>query len=218
MKIKLILPAILLSFCFSAQCQTDIRRVAASSLPEEIRELSNILLSVCWTDSTGDNVLISTGKTYRPSDDVVFRRAERGLPTRSISDYFKDNIPFVYHYMIRNDSALLLWRTSGTGLPCATASNGNNVKSSFIVTDLDNDHVAEIWIIFKAICIEDEVPNAMRIVLYEQDRRYVQTGTRILKDGDTTVGGQYRYDDAFQKAPAIFKDYADKLWRKKAID
>lgn len=218
MKIKLILPVILLGFCFSAQCQSDIRRVAASSLPEEIRDLSNIIMSVRWTDSTGDNVLISTGKTYRPSDDVVFRRAERGLPTRRISDYFKENIPFVYHYKIRKDSAYLLWRTSGTGLSCATESKGNNVKSSFIVTDLNNDHIAEVWIIFKAICIEDEVPNAMRIVLYEQDRRYVQTGTRILKDVDTTVGGQYTFDDAFQKAPAIFKEYADTLWRKKAID
>lgn len=218
MKIKMFLLVTILPFFLVTYCQADIRRVDASSLPEEISELSNIQLSVRWTDSTGDNVLISTGKTRRPSDDVVFRRSEMGLPARRVSDYFKDNIPFVYHYILKNDSAFLVWRTSGTGLSCTTDSKGNNVKSSFIVTDLDNDHLAEVWIIFKAVCIEDEAPNAMKIVMYEQERRYVQTGTRILKDGETTSGGQYWSDDAFQNAPSVFKEYADKLWRKKAID
>jgi hypothetical protein len=218
MKLKLILITPLLAFCLVPYCQSDIRRIDASSLPEEIREISNVLLSVRWTDSTGDHVIVSTGKTHRPSDDVVVRRSELGLPSKRIRDYFKENTPFVCHYLLKNDAAFFLWKTSGSGLPCTIDSKGNNVKSSFIVTDLDNDHSAEIWIIFKAVCIEDETPNAMKIVMYEWNRRYVQTGTRILKDGDTTSGGQYRFDDAFQNSPTVFKEYADKLWRRKAVD
>src|SRR5215216_2748993 len=99
MKIKLIILTPLLVFCLVPYCQSDIRRIDASSLPEEISELSNILLSVRWTDSTGDHVLVSTGKTHRPSDDVVFRRSELGLPAKRISDFFKENVPFVYHYI-----------------------------------------------------------------------------------------------------------------------
>jgi hypothetical protein len=74
-------------------------------LPEDIKEISDISISLRWTDSIGDNVVITTGKTYRPSDDVVFGRTRRGLSPRTISDYFKETMLFVYHFTIKNDSA-----------------------------------------------------------------------------------------------------------------
>lgn len=218
MRIKLILLIALLDCGSAIFCQENIRRVAAASLPREVSEIPDISMSVRWTDSTGDNVVVSTGKIHRPSDDVVFRRAERGLPTRRISDYFKETIPFVYHFTVKNDTAYLLWKAGATGLSCEVETKGNNVKSLFIVTDLDNDHIAEVWIIFKAMCIEDETPNPMKVIMYEENRRYVQVGTRLLKDGDTTSGGTYSFDDAFQKAPVVFREYADRLWRKNAAD
>jgi hypothetical protein len=224
MKTKLVLLTTLLLYSLTTYSQADIRRVAASSLPDDISKIPNISISVRWTDSTGDNVLISTGKIHRPSDDVVLQRAERGLPTKNIRDYFntrdyfKEDIPFVYHFMLKNDTASLLWKTSGTGLSCGIDTKGNSVKSSVIVTDLNNNHIAEIWIVFKAICAEDETPNPMKIVMHEQGRRYVQTGTRVWKDGNNITGGQYWFDEAFQRAPAIYKEYADRLWKKNASD
>lgn len=218
MRIKLTLFTALICYGLTVFCQENIRRVAAASLSKDIRDIPDISLSVRWTDSTGDNVLLSTGKIHRPSDDVVFRRAERGLPTMSISDYFKEAVPFVYHFAVRNDTAFLVWKASGTGLSCNVAAKGNTVKSSFVVTDLNQDHIAEVWVIFKAVCVDDEGPNPIKIVMYEQSRRFIQTGTRVLKDGDTVLGGTYSFDEAFQRARAIYREYADRLWRKNAAD
>ena len=54
--------------CF---CQHDLRRVNVSTLPEEISILKDVSNAIRWTDSTGDNVVVTTQKIYRPSDDIV---------------------------------------------------------------------------------------------------------------------------------------------------
>lgn len=218
MEIKFILITFLSFLGFTTYCQRNLRRVDVSSLPKDISEIRDISLCVRWTDSTGDNVVITTEKIYRPSDYVVFGRTQRGLSGRSISDYSKESIPFVYHFMIRNDTAILLWRTGGSGMSCEVDTRGNKVKTSLIVTDLNHDKIAETWIVFKAVCVDDETPSAMKIIMYEQDKRHVQTGTRITNNEDNNLGGKYWFDESFTKAPVIFKQYAEMLWRKNLID
>ncbi len=117
---------------------------------------------------------------------------------------------------MKRDTSYLVWRTSGTGLSCETDAKENRVKSSFLVTDLDKGQRAEVWFVFKAVFIEDEAPDAMRFVMYEQGKRYVQSGTTVFRDGETVMVRHYWFDEAFQKAPLVFREYAHDLWQKKA--
>jgi len=185
-----------------------IRRVAASSLPSDISRIPDIRLCFRWTDSTGDNVIVSTGKSLRPSEN----------PGYLDFSYSKEFVPYVYRFLLKNDSADLVWRTPGSGLSCQVTGKGDNVKSSFIVTDLDKNSVAEIWIIFKAVCADAQGPSPMKIIMYQFNRRYLQNGTRLYKNGEKSTGGTYQFDDAFKQAPSVFKDYADQLWKKNVSD
>jgi hypothetical protein len=203
MKLRLILLfkwLLLGSYLYS---QMNVRRVSSSSLPSEISQMPDIGLCVRWTDTTGDNVVVSTMKLNRPSDD---------------RNYFKECVPSVYRFLVKNDTTAPIWATPGSGLSCQIAGKGDKVKSSLLITDLDKNNVAEIWIIFKAICVNDDAPSPMKIVMHQLDRRYQQTGTRLWKNDEATSGGGYQFDDAFQRTAAMFKDYADRLWKQNVTD
>jgi hypothetical protein len=217
--------------CYS---QSDVRSVSVAGLPEAIRELKDISLALQWTDTVGINVVVTTQKSFAPSDDpaldhekaVVGRelglrkgRTELGsrksLPPRR--DYTKvASPPTAYHFLLRNDSALLWHTIEGSGVGCANRAMGNRVKSSMVVTDLNKDKIAELWFILKASCVDDDTPNEMKIIMHTGNRRYAVSGTRVLKTDGATLGGQYYFDAALQKAPEDFRRYAVLLWKRNA--
>lgn len=218
MSVKVLCLFFLVCLNFTANCQNDLRRVSVTSLPEEIQLLQNVSLAVRWTDSLGDNVIVTTQKTQRPSDDVIFRRNARGLSDKGISDYFKESPTFAYHFFIQNDTANLSWKAAGSVKSCDVNTKGNKVKNSLVVTDLDKNKIAEVWLIYKAFCIDDEVPNGMKIIMYENGKRYMLNGTRILQLDGKTVGGEFSFDESFKTAPQIFIKYAKELWKKNLLE
>lgn len=201
----------------TSNSQSDLRRITVSDLPEEIQAINNINIAVRWTDSLGDNILITAKKVLRPSDDVFFRREQRRLPAKELSDNYKESPTYAYHYFIKKDSAIFDWQVTGTPKPCSQNEKGNTVKCSFIITDLNNDKIAEVWLIYKAMCMEDETPSGMKIIMYENGKRYTMDGDRFYKNDDGKItGGNFNYDNAFKTAPAVFLNYAEQLWKKNA--
>lgn len=191
--------------------QSDVRRVEVSGLPKEIKSLPDITLALRWTDSVGDNVVVTTQKSFLPPDDGDL---SDGRPLHR--DFHKlTAAPFTYHFLLRNDSALLWRKVDGTGVGCDVKAKGNRVKSSMVVTDLNKDRVAELWFIIKALCQEDQAPNAMKMIMHTGNQRYVVSGTSVLR-GEEPKGGQYYLDPALQKAPEEFRRYAVQLWKRHA--
>jgi hypothetical protein len=202
--------------CFS---QHDLRRVSISTLPEQIRLVKDVSVAIRWTDSIGDHVVLTTQKIKRPSDDVFFWREERGLPEKTISDFFEESpLPATYSFTIKNDSAELNWTVVGTIKACTQGSEGDKLKGSFVVTDLNKDRIAEVWIIYKGICVDDEIHANMRITLCQANKRYTMSGTRSIKIEGETLKGSYQFDPAFKNAPAVFVTYAEKLWKRNELD
>ena len=198
--------------CF---CQHDLRRVNVSTLPEEISILKDVSNAIRWTDSTGDNVVVTTQKIYRPSDDIVLGRRERGLAEKSVNDLFKEiPPPFTYFFTIRNDSAELKWKIAGKVPSCEPRTKGDKVKSSLVVTDLNKDKIAEVWVILKGICLDYEGIAGMKIIMYHDNNRYSLSGSRDFQINGETIKGKYIFDEAFKKTLPIFIKYAEQLWKK----
>ncbi|HYO22053.1 MAG TPA: hypothetical protein VER36_06580 [Flavisolibacter sp.] len=214
---------VLLGYCLFLSSigfsQHDLRRVSISTLPEQIKLIKDISVAIRWTDSIGDHVVLTTQKIKRPSDDVFFRRGERGLPEKSTSDLFEEpQLPATYSFTIKNDSAELNWKVVGTIKACAQGTEGDKLKGSFIVTDLNEDKIAEVWIIYKGICVDDETQANMRITLCQTNKRYTMSGTRSIKIEGETFKGFYQFDQAFKNAPTVFVAYAEKLWKRNELD
>lgn len=214
------------SLVVPAAGQSDLRKVEVTTLPEAIRQLEDITLALRWTDSLGDNVVVTTQNTFKPKDDPDYLsdnldRRVNGIRSGQAAgrDFYKlTSPPFVYHFLLRNDSALLWRKVDGTGVGCVIKAKGNRVKSAMVVTDLDKNRMAEVWFIIKALCNEDTAPNEMKMIMLTGNQRYTVTGNRILREEGGTTGGPYYFDAALQRAPEEFKRYAVLLWKRNAQD
>lgn len=206
--------------------QSDVRKVEVAALPEAIRQLDDITLALRWTDSLGDNVVVTTQNTFKPKDDPDYlsdnldRRVNgiRSSPAGGRDFYKLTSPPFVHHFLLRNDSALLWRKVDGTGVGCAIKAKGNRVKSAMVVTDVDKDRIAEVWFIIKAYCNEDGATNEMKIIMHSANQRYTMSGTRPVTEAASTASSQYYFDAALQRAPDEFKRYAVLLWKRNAQD
>ena len=102
---------------------------------------------------------------------------------------------------------------------CPVDIKANFIKNTFAVTDLNKDGNAEIWVMYKTVCHGDVSPSDMKIIMYENDKKYAVRGTNKVKyTAKDYIGGEYTFDEAFKKAPKVFRDYATKLWKKNILE
>jgi hypothetical protein len=225
MKYPLLLILTLASFISFAQ--NDLRRVSIESLPKDIQDIENISMAVRWTDSLGDNVLVTTKNTGRAKEGVTLvdkddiriggtfdRRTNKFVPGNQYTPPYSTSnsmvLPtFTYHFIIAKDSsAALIWKTMGVTKVC-DGEDGSHSKQWFVITDIDKDSKAEIWLISKAICMEDETATIMKIIMYENE---------VLYPVSDAIQGQSINTDYFNqnfgKYSEQYKNYAVQLWNK----
>jgi hypothetical protein len=175
---------LLLIFSFFIQIvtgysQSDLRKVKVADLPQIIQNIENVSSAFRWTDSVGDNVVVS----------------KRTTPA------------IAYHFQIIKDSAILTWKTVGISQHC-TDERVTHVKSWFVLTDLNHNAKAEVWLVYKGECVGDDDMGKMKIIMIENYRQYVMQGSIA---GDDTV--ETFFDNNFRNGAAIFRNYALQLWR-----
>ena len=96
----------------------------------------------------------------------------------------------------------------------------DGVSASFlgsgpVVTDLDRDGLKEIWTVYTYGCAGDPGPRDLKIIMYEGREKYAMRGDTYARVAeDVWQGGEGRMDGAFRQGPAVFRSYAEKLWRR----
>ncbi len=201
-KIGLYILTLLCSMTAFGQGQIDTSNLDTTKLPNGIKFTGNIKSAVRWTDKLGDNIVITTetGETINktaPSDD------------------YRDAALYAYHYIVAKDSINLTWKVYDFIKECPLDIEANFVKNTFQVTDLNNDGVAEVWLMYKTICHGDISPCDMKIIMYQGTQKYAMRGQNKVQVSDKAFyGGDYKFDKAFLDGPTIFKDFAIKLWDK----
>jgi hypothetical protein len=104
-------------------------------------------------------------------------------------------------------------------IPCPVHVTANYIPGTFAVTDLDNNGIAEIWVMYLTGCRGDPVPGSLKIIMHQGNKKYAVRGSNRIStkyaDGKTDIsGGEYKLEDNFNDAPESFKTYATELWQK----
>ena len=204
--------------CFS---QSDLKQIEFSDIPKGIQDIGVISNAVRWTDSLGDNILITTKKEIvnssekkNNSNGTLFNKNESWFYGRETEKATKLTLlkpSYTLHYFVKNDSAILTWQVMGIIKYCNNDDNLNLAKNWFVVTDLDKDNLAEAWIIYKSVCPQDEGEDTgiIQIIMYENE---IRSTIRTSLKKESFHEGALDYN--FQSCPEIFKKYAIQLWKK----
>lgn len=194
----LLLSLILTQTCFG---QFKLTKLDKNSIPKSIQYTGNIKQAVRWTDNTGDNIVILT---------LTDKTQNKTAP----DDGYSDGALFAYHYLLSGDSAKQTWKVNDYVKECPVDMFLYFVDKTFAVTDLNKDGKAEVWIMYKVSCQGDVSPIPMKIIMYQDNKKYAVRGTTRTKVSATDyMGGEYSFDEAFKNAPSEFKQYAEKLWK-----
>jgi hypothetical protein len=203
---KMKLPGLFLLLSFSGACsaQLKVEKLNKSTIPQNTRYTGNIIEAARWKDALGDNlVILTTEKTQ----------------SKNASDNGTDASLYAYHYLVKGDSSKQTWKVYDHVKACPVDIFLYFVEKSFAVTDLDKNGKAEVWLMYKNSCQGDVSPVSMKIIMYENNKKFALRGTTKVQASATEhMGGQFVFDEAFKKAPVAFRQYAEKLWQKHKIE
>jgi hypothetical protein len=193
-----ILCLILTQTCFG---QFHLLRLDKNSVPKTIKYTGDIIEAVRWRDSTGDNIVILT---------FIDKTKNKNTPDEG----YASAALYAYHYLVSGDSAKQTWRVYDYVNECPVDMTLYFVDQTFAVTDLNKDGKGEVWIMYKVSCQGDVSPVPMKIIMYQDNKKYAVRGTTRTKVSATDyMGGEYSFDEAFKNAPLEFRQYAQKLWK-----
>lgn len=185
------------------QGQISVNQLDLTKLPRGINYEGKIKTAVRWVDSLGDNIAILTETGIYQSKK--FKHENDG----------GDAELFAYHFIVKGDSAFHTWRVYDFISDCPVDIEANFIKNTFQVTDLNNDGVAEVWLMYKTVCHGDVSPCDMKIIMYQGQQKYAIRGQNKVQVSDKEFyGGDYKFDKAFADGPKEFLEFANKLWNK----
>lgn len=196
----------LLYFIIATQtglAQFKLTELNKTSIAKSIQYTGNLVQGVRWTDSTGDNIVILTLTET----------------TRNARDEGRDRSLFGYHYIVSGDSLKQTWKVYDYVKDCPVDLFLYFIEESFAVTDLDKNGKAEVWIMYKVSCQGDVSPVTMKIIMYQDNKKFAVRGTSSTQVSENDwIGGEFVFDEAFKAAPVEFRKYAEKLWNQHKLE
>lgn len=201
-RITFFLLTFLSSFTLIVHGQINVTKLDRAKLTKGIHVQGEIENAVRFKDNSGDNIVITTETGHYPS------KAEK-------EEDFNDAELFAYHFLAHGDTIKQTWKVYDFVKGCPFDIETEFVKNTFEVTDLDKDGIAEVWLMYKTSCRSDVSSSDMKIIVYEGPQKFAMRGRNKVKISDTKFeGGEYTFDKVFTDGPALFRDFAKKLWDK----
>jgi len=156
-----------------------------------------------YADSEGDKVVILTHSDVYPADSMPGQEEAFG--------YNAD--VFAYGFVnVHSGKPQRLWMMRDHVRRCETSVTAEFAESSPVITDLDEDGVSEVWIVYYIGCRGDVSPEGMKIHLFDGIRRFSMLGETLIRTPDGETGGSYTMDPPFAQWPEAFREFAVELW------
>ena len=117
---------------------------------------------------------------------------------------------YIHAYRFADDEQI--WQINDLVEDCPFSPEIEFLTQGLRITDLDDDGLNEIWVVYRLGCRSDVSPLDMKIIMYEGHKKYAIRGSqRIYVDGSYD-GGEYKMDAAFREGPESFRRYGKNLW------
>ena len=191
-------------FCFVkvvGQNKIIINKIDVNKIPIEIKYNGKIKSAITWNDKLGKNFVLTceTGE----------------FETKNSENNGRDSQIYAYHFILSKNIIKQNWIIYDYIKDCPVDIEASFLKNTLYITDLNNDGIGEIWIMYKIVCHGDVSPCEMKIIMYQGKQKLAMRGQNRVKVSDKEYyGGNYTFDKAFNEAPNYYKDYAKKLWNK----
>lgn len=194
------------TFYVSGQAEIRVTEVHTDDLPKDIKYEGSFLNAWSWADDLGDHLLITTETGIHLSPK--FDHENEGL----------DAEIFAYHFIITNDNSKQTWKIYDYIRDCPVDIEVAFVTNSTKITDLNEDGVTEIWLMYKTACRGDVSPSDMKLIMYEGANKYAMRGQNKVQLSDNEYyGGDFTFDRAFKQSPKVFKHFAKAMWEKNIL-
>ena len=171
----------------------------------------NVQYLYTWKDKLGDNWLLLT----------ITQESKTNKKLAAKSDECVDNCTdielYAYHF-ISKDS--LLWKVQDFERACAWDNVVEFRRNSIKITDLDQNGIAEVWLMYSLICTSDVSPSTLKLIMYQERKKAVVRGTSQPAKNmlDKEYGGKFQPDNQFLKLPKRLQEFGEKLWKKNLFD
>lgn len=166
----------------------------------ELEYRGDCVEAIRWTDRNGEHFLLLNETGEEPSDEEGYRNA----------------FVWGYHFLNTDAGMKRAWTFTDFVQDCPVDIEARYVRNALRITDLDNDGVGEIWLLYQLSCKGDISPSEFHIALYQTNQSYVKMSgeTKLVLPDGTEEGGHYTFDEGFEKLPAVFREYGQWLWER----
>jgi hypothetical protein len=204
-----------------------VMRVTKTDIPSEIKIRGDVAEVWKWKDQLGDNIFFTT--TVAPYADKDPKYDEEGETAEL----------HAYHYIGTEGKYKQLWQINELEKACPFDITSEFVRNAISITDLDKNGIAEITIVYRMACRSDVSPSTMKLIMHEDEAKYVLKGLSWYGMGDTKfdvtvdnanleklpgyIGtdedivkafGRYETEKEFVNAPPAFLSFAREQWIK----
>lgn len=155
-----------------------------------------------WNDLNGENYLILT-------ETGAFETGSR-KPHQDV-DSDRDAELYAYRFVNVNGRFSQAWRVTDFVRTCPLDTIAEFLPATEI-TDLDNDGLAEVWVMYKTACRSDVRPATLKLIMYENRQKYAMRGTTRIALPDFSDGGN-QTPDASLRANRTFLRHAERKWK-----
>ena len=194
-----------------AQTKIKPTPINERNIPKGIKYEGAMRDAMYWRDNFGEHIVITseTGP-YSIDSEGISRSAEL----------------FAYHFALNSGIAKQTWKVYDFIKSCSVDMEVKFVKNAIVqntqqISDLNNDGIMEVWLIYTLQCAGDVSPSKMKIIMYSGNKKFAMRGFSKLFDVlgfGTELGGDFEFDNEFLAGPKVFVEYADFLWKKNMID
>lgn len=180
----------------------DFSKVPFNEVPKYIEYEGSPKCVIKWKDKQGDHFVLTSETGIHQSPKFSHD-----------NEYSSDAELFAYHYLKNNNSQKRLWKIYDYIKDCPVEIEASFIKNTLHITDLDNNGVKEIWLMYRKVCHGDISPLEMKIIMYEGSQKFAMRGYNKVQVGeDIYDGGDYKFDPRFTNGPATFREFAKKMW------
>lgn len=200
----------------------------AADIPATIKLKGKVQEVWKWTDNLGENLLITT--VVVPYDDKGKDQDEEDGKTGEL---------YAFQYAKKEADYKQIWMITDAEKVCPFDISCEFIKNAAVVTDLDQDGVAETTVQYKLACRSDVSPALMKLVMHEGQTKYALRGVMwygspeekfTVTENDANLEtlpgykktddeyyktwGRYESEKEFATAPPEFLKHARQQWMK----